>query len=316
MRDTFLERAKDVLDCENCGSGDLAREENLLKCKSCGYINGKVHQNENRIKHNIDDKKSRNIQYEIEKYNEWGKSAKKNINKGMYKESKPKKDWYEYDLYDKNPNIRGNIDMINGVEDVEGWRILDIGGSLKDSWRFLPAGASCIHQVEPAHESQRAGIQRLESALSESKINWQDKVFFHTTVAENLPFKNEKFELVFSRSSIHHTKRKQSIKECFRVTKNGGYLLIIERRHSNLLNFLTKIYRFIRMKNRGSDKPLTKKDINLIKRLYSSFKELKYNPLGLPGLKHESNINREVNKKSKFYLRQKMFQQSLIVAKK
>lgn len=51
---------------------------------------------------------------------------------------------------------------------------------------------------------------------------------FHTAIGEAIPFESDTFNLVFSRATIHHTVRPDSLDEIWRVLKPRGVMLIIE----------------------------------------------------------------------------------------
>lgn len=247
--------------------------ENEIFCEKCGCVISRIKENEYRVEWDYGKKDLNSIRYEIKKYNEWARKEAGSIEySGNVKER-----WYKYELYNYNPPINERIPILEGAADIEGWDILDIGGSCVDSWRFLPAGASSINQVEPASESQRLGIRRLDKALSDSSINWRDKVLFHTVVAEKLPFQEDTFDMVFSRSSIHHTSRPRSISECFRVLRPGGYFLIIEPRHGKLLSWIRSLYRKLNNSERGADSPLSEEDMSYISENSRKMTELRYN---------------------------------------
>lgn len=144
--------------------------------------------------------------------------------------------------------------------------ILDIGGSAKDSWRFLLSGAKAIHQIEVSPGSQNLGYQRIKGKAGQ---NYLDKVVFHTSPAEYLPFKNNSFDFIFSRATIHHTKRNYSLPEIHRVLKPDGAFIAVEPIRSRLVYQLIHIVRRIRKKDRGSDNPLNRDDIALFKKLFT-----------------------------------------------
>lgn len=258
--------------CVSCGSDDIFVSEGSISCKECGKEVSSIHEKEKRMEWKYNKEEIFKIEYEIKKYNKWAEKEMKDI---RY-ENKVSKKWYDYEIYEGNPPIKRDPSILGKMQDVEGWDVLDVGGSCVDSWRFLPAGAASINQVEPAPESQRLGVKRLRTALSGSGIKWRDKILFHTVVAEKLPFQKNTFDMVFSRSSIHHTSRPESLRECFRVLKPGGYILFIEPRYDHIMDLLRSIYRRMRRVNRGSDRPLVDEDILKMKNLSSKFSEKRY----------------------------------------
>lgn len=175
-------------------------------------------------------------------------------------------------IYSDNANFK-EID-INLGELVKNKIAIDIGGSCIDTWRLLAAGAKEIHHIEVSKNSQKFGLERIKSKLGK-EFDLNNKLFFHTSPSEYLPFQNGYFDFVFSRSSIHHTVRDLSLKEIHRVLKKGGSFLFFEPLQNGLINKLMHISRKIRRVDRGTDNPLTKQDINLLNEL---FNEVVYSP--------------------------------------
>ena len=74
-----------------------------------------------------------------------------------------------------------------------------------------------------------------------------DRIFFVCADAEQLPFKEETFDLVFSHSSIHHLASPiQAISEIIRVTRNGCRFIIRDLRRPPwcLLELYVQIFGF------------------------------------------------------------------------
>lgn len=169
-------------------------------------------------------------------------------------------------IYDANPNFKNlNVDL---EKLVNGKVVLDIGGSCIDTWRLLAAGAKEVHHVEVSKNSQKFGLERIKAKLG-ADFNLTNKLFFHTSPAEYLPFQSDCFGFVFSRSSIHHTARRLALNEIFRVLKRGGSFLFFEPIQTVLTNRLMHLSRKIRRVDRGTDDPLTTPDINLLNELFN-----------------------------------------------
>ncbi|MBM4452958.1 MAG: class I SAM-dependent methyltransferase [Chloroflexi bacterium] len=107
-----------------------------------------------------------------------------------------------------------------------GKRVLEVGcGAGSDLLRFARAGA----RVAGMDLSPRS------AALAKSRLclyNCQGGVLIAD--AEQLPFKNRSFDLVYSWGVLHHTPdTEQAIKEIYRVTSPGGEICImLYHRHS------------------------------------------------------------------------------------
>jgi len=112
------------------------------------------------------------------------------------------------------------VDIIE--RDIKGKVILDMGcGSGRYSLALSMLGAKKVYAVDLFAQSYQ---ESKEIAKKESLNIEFSEANFH-----NLPFKDEKFDFVFSNGTIHHsTSIKKSLKEYKRVLKNGkkGFLYI------------------------------------------------------------------------------------------
>jgi len=221
------------------------------------------------IQHNNYPKLDNVLLREIQKYDKWADEQVLNL---AAREETSQFNIDQEDIYQKNPNFR-QLDF-NLSQLVEHQSVLDIGGSCIDSWRFLLAGAKNVHQVEVSCGSQRLGMARLKSKLPE-RDSQLDNFLFHTSPAEYLPFADSCFDLVFSRSSLHHTDRSLSIDEIGRVLKKGGYLLLFEPLQTKLNNLIMHAARKFRNVDRGTDDPLTCQDLYQLK---NKFTEVRVSP--------------------------------------
>jgi len=203
---------------------------------------------------------------EKEKYRNWAKQAGTDLYKKfspLSKEKRSERAWWEYDVYD-NYAMRKAIEGLEAKQDLAGMRILDIGGSVKDSWRFVWHGnPRSVDHVEVSPDTQSLAFHKL-NILFENDPEAIKKFRFHTTPAENMPFSQSVFDFVFSRATIHHTKRPDAFDEIIRVLKPGGYFLMIEPRLPELVHFLMRLRRKLRRIDRGSDNPLMPKELRAL----------------------------------------------------
>jgi SAM-dependent methyltransferase len=160
-----------------------------------------------------------------------------------------------------------------------GWRMLDIGGTCRDSIRFLRSNAARVDQVEVSAGSQALAIVNLETSGID---DWPERVFFHTVAAETLPFADDTFDLVFSRATIHHTDRARSVPELHRVLNPGGLLLLVEAYLSPLMQPLMRARRQVARDDRGTDRPLSRADLALIREWFPGLWVYQYNVVWLP----------------------------------
>lgn len=140
--------------------------------------------------------------------------------------------------------------------DIPNSRILDIGGTCLDAGKFLLSGCRRMDHVEVSAASQELARRNLEASGIDPGL-----VQFHTTMAEELPFPAETFDIVFSRSTIHHTDRSQSVPEIHRVLKPGCALLMIEPALSSPMKQLMHGRRHVLSADRGTDDPFTYDEI-------------------------------------------------------
>jgi SAM-dependent methyltransferase len=140
---------------------------------------------------------------------------------------------------------------------VDGARMLDIGGTCLDAIKFVRSGVARVDQLEVSPASQAVAVANLQAA----GIDWRGRVWFHTAPAEALPFQDGTFDIVFSRSTIHHTDRSRSIPEIARVLKPGATMLLVEAYRSPFMYRLTSARRAALGADRGTDDPLTSAEI-------------------------------------------------------
>ena len=118
--------------------------------------------------------------------------------------------------------------------DFEGKVILDIGcGNGWFSVWSLNKGAKDVFAIDPIK-------QQIEMARTNSK----DNINFKVGLAEDLPFENNKFDLIFFFNSLHHINLemiKKALNEGRRVTKETGVMFIIEPLSAGTFNEILKL---------------------------------------------------------------------------
>lgn len=119
-------------------------------------------------------------------------------------------------------------------------------------------------------------MQMLKNAQKRA-LHWKLNVPVIQSSFENLPFKENSFDLIIGTMILHHTELHLAIKELKRILKPGGKALFLETQIRNpVLKFLVEspLYK-IRALRHGSpeEKPLTTKALKYIK---SQFKGIRF----------------------------------------
>ena len=187
-------------------------------------------------------------------------------------------DWMAMDTLQSRVARRADL-QIDGTT-----RMLDIGGTCKDSTYFLSAGLGQLDHVEVSSTSQRVGLRRLRSLRGTTGFG-ADRVRFHHVPAEALPFVDDSFDIVFSRSTLHHVSRPDTFDEICRVLRPGGLLLFVERYMSDGLRSAMRWSRGVRRLERGTDMPLVCAELDYIQSRFSEFAWFPHNvvwPIKIP----------------------------------
>jgi ubiquinone/menaquinone biosynthesis C-methylase UbiE len=118
------------------------------------------------------------------------------------------------------------IERFARFDAVRGKRVLEVGvGAGSDHLRFARAGAVCTG-VDLSEVSLETTRRRVEAEGLASDLRVAD--------AENLPFADETFDVVYSWGVIHHTPdTPRAAREVLRVLRRGGrFCVMIYNRHS------------------------------------------------------------------------------------
>lgn len=122
--------------------------------------------------------------------------------------------------YEKYPYAYGYLKKKAGFDKYAGKKVLEIGcGAGTDLSQFARNGAITT------------GVDLTESAIDVTRKRFQVlglKGDFKVADAENLPFKDNEFDLVYSFGVLHHTPNTQkTIDEVYRVLQPGGKTFIM-----------------------------------------------------------------------------------------
>jgi len=140
-------------------------------------------------------------------------------------------------------------------------RVLQLGGSGAQAVKFAIAGSHPVLLIDPSLEMLKLAVKRAREYGVESSI------FAIQAVAEELPFRDNFFDIIHAAYVLHHTILEKSAPEIYRVLKPGGTLCFLEPFEDN------SFYKFFRMilpysgKERRTSKyeyPLASKDLRLL----------------------------------------------------
>ena len=162
-----------------------------------------------------------------------------------------------------------------------GKRVLELGcGAGSDLLRFAKAGARATG-IDLSPRSASLAKTRLRLYNCQGNVLIAD--------AEQLPFKTDSFDLVYSWGVLHHTPdTERAIKEVYRLTKPGGSICImLYHRHSLVALQMYLMYGLFAFKPlrglkdilaRHHESPGTKAYTEAeVRQMFSSFQELKIN---------------------------------------
>lgn len=120
------------------------------------------------------------------------------------------------------------IERFARFEDARGWRLLEVGvGAGTDHLRFARSGALCTG-VDLSDVSLETTRRRIAAEGLSSDLRVAD--------AENLPFSDGAFDIVYSWGVIHHTPdTRRAAREILRVLRGGGrFCVMVYNKHSLL----------------------------------------------------------------------------------
>ena len=87
--------------------------------------------------------------------------------------------------------------------------------------------------------------------------------------AHRLPIEDESVGLIVANSVVHHLRRDEAIREFHRILKPGGRALFLDYYLNGPIRLLL-FTRYLRRKDRGTDNPLSQRDIRMIKRSFKT----------------------------------------------
>jgi 2-polyprenyl-3-methyl-5-hydroxy-6-metoxy-1,4-benzoquinol methylase len=137
---------------------------------------------------------------------------------------------YRYDQPLKKKAISRILSMA-GVEIEEDTKILDIGCGIGDIVELLADKGACVTGIDISKEAVRKSRERF---LENPMVN------IVTEKVEDMKFSPNSFDLVTSITVLQHIVEEEkfsaAVQNIVRVTKSGGYILILEATHGKEIN--------------------------------------------------------------------------------
>jgi len=217
-----------LLKCPNCGHVELRIESNTLVCPSCetSYPGDDDHKMVTIIPPNESDVHKKDIQ-------QWWADLYKQAYSDHEHISQPKDllDALEdlEDLFKRREHL-ATTEM--GSMDIRGKKLLEIGcGAGGHSALFARNGAEVT--------SVDITLDRAQSAANKLSLISSGTGRAYHADAENLPFRDDVFDVVYSNGVLHHSSdTSRCIEEVFRVLKPGGHaVLMLYSRYSAIFLF-------------------------------------------------------------------------------
>ncbi|MEE9398175.1 MAG: class I SAM-dependent methyltransferase [Methylococcales bacterium] len=158
-------------------------------------------------------------------------------------------------------SVTNNSYLLQGIADyfgdLAGKKVLEYGCGLGKNTILLAKAGADVTTFDLSPKS-------VEYTKKRSEANGvSDRVEAHVAPAEDLPFPNNEFDIVFGQAILHHIDTAAGAPELFRVTKPGGKVAFTEPLGMNpLLNFVREYVPYPHKHTRGEDHPLKDQDIN------------------------------------------------------
>jgi ubiquinone/menaquinone biosynthesis C-methylase UbiE len=151
--------------------------------------------------------------------------------------------------------------------DLEGKTGLEVGGVGHALAMMLKSGCRELYHLEVSKESQRIAMRNL-SLLDETS---RTELCYLNAPAERIPLPDNSVDLLMSFGTYHHTDRRQSVPEIYRVLKPGGLFYFQEAYIGTMLlpvKWITRVLRRPLGFEPGNDNPLGRSDLRILKRYF------------------------------------------------
>jgi SAM-dependent methyltransferase len=130
---------------------------------------------------------------------------------------------------------RYHMGRILGGLDWREKRVLQLGGSGGQAVRFAIAGSHPAFAIDPSLEMLELAAERAQA------YGVQNSVSVVQAIAEDMPFPDNFFDIVYAGFVLHHTILEKSAPEIYRVLKPGGRFCFVEPFEGNSLFRLFRV---------------------------------------------------------------------------
>lgn len=140
---------------------------------------------------------------------------------------------------------------------------------------FAKNGAPEVHAFDISAET----LKILAKAVEESSL--VGKIFLKHATAEELPYDNEFFDLVYGNAVLHHLDLSRAVPEIFRVLKNSGKAIFTEPLGQNQLIEFVRQHAPYKGKSAHTpdERPLKRSDILYIGEIFPNLKVTEFDLL-------------------------------------
>lgn len=133
-------------------------------------------------------------------------------------------------------DAQAQMDGYRHIAPLKGKRVLQVGGSGSHAVKFLVAGAAEAWLITPMHGETSV-------ALALARLHGVEAGMRGVVgVAEQIPFADGSFDVVFSGGCMHHTVTDVAVPECARVLRPGGKFAAFEPWKAPLYTIGTSIF--------------------------------------------------------------------------
>lgn len=140
--------------------------------------------------------------------------------------------------------------------DLEGKHVLEMGCGLGSLSLLLAKSGARLTAFDISAGSIEVAKQRAVAA------GVADRIRFDVRPAEQLPYEDESFDIVFGKAVLHHLDAPTAHPHLFRLLRPGGKAAFSEPMGMNpILNFVREYVHYPHKNPRGADRPLNYNDI-------------------------------------------------------